>query len=164
MRGLWAGLVLAGVSPFMPCSSCSQIERFLVFYFKLSFTGFNFAGGESPHCYLTVGSKEVHKQNENRFADPAWMTKKFRICLGDGEVTPWYFFQAMMSNLRHQKSVKKVKKCEEVKVKAINFFCRRSNRWRLPSLLDRRSQLSRVRHWLIMNSDLEGSFVFLWYT
>ena len=29
----WAGLVLAGVSPFMPCSSCSQIEPVLFFVF-----------------------------------------------------------------------------------------------------------------------------------
>ena len=51
-------------------------------------------------------------------------------------------FQAMISNLRYQKSVKKVKKCEKVKVKA---FCLVgvSNRWRVPSLVDRRSQKSR---------------------
>ena len=67
----------------------------------------------------------------------------------------------MISNLRHQKSVKKLKKRKKVKVKAF-FFSRWSNRRRLPSFLDRRSQLSRVRHWLIMNRDLEGSFVFLW--
>ena len=27
-------------------------------------------------CYLTVGSKQVHKHTENRFADPARLTKK----------------------------------------------------------------------------------------
>ena len=32
---------------------------------------------ESPLiCYLTVGSKQVHKQKENRLADSAWLTKK----------------------------------------------------------------------------------------
>ena len=44
--------------------------------------------------YLTIGSKQVHKQKENRFADPAWLTKKkllFKIRLRDSEVTPWYF-------------------------------------------------------------------------
>ena len=80
---------------------------------------------ESPLiCYLTVGSKQVHKQKENRLADSAWLTKKkpwFRIRLRDREVTPWhFFFQAMISSLCHQKSVKKVKKCKKVKVKA--FF------------------------------------------
>ena len=114
-------------------------------------------------CYLTVGPKQVHKQKENRFADPARLTKKssawFRIRLRDSEVALRYFFQTLISNLRHQKSLKKEKKCKKVKVKA--FFCsRRSNRRRLLSLLDRRSLLSRVRHWL--NRDLEGSFVFLW--
>ena len=80
---------------------------------------------ESPLiCYLTVGSKQVHKQKENRLADSAWLTKKkkpwFRIRLRDREVTPWHFFQAMVSSLCHQKSVKKVKKCKKVKIKA--FF------------------------------------------
>ena len=49
----------------------------------------------------------------------------------------------MISNLCHQKSVKKVKKCKKVKVKAF-FLVGWSNRWRLPSLLDRRSQKSRL--------------------
>ena len=32
---------------------------------------------ESPLiCYLTVGSKQVHKQKENRLADSAWLTRK----------------------------------------------------------------------------------------
>ena len=48
----------------------------------------------------------------------------------------------MISNLCQQKSVKKVKKCKKVKVVGI-FFSWWSNRWRLPSLLDRRSQKSR---------------------
>ena len=35
--------------------------------------------------------------------------------------SPFGIFQAMISNLRHQKSVKKVKKCKKVKVKAFVF-------------------------------------------
>ena len=42
----------------------------------------------------------------------------------------------MISNLRHQKSVKKVKKFKKVKVKAFFFVA-------FTSLLDRRSQKSR---------------------
>ena len=66
----------------------------------------------------------------------------FRIRLRDSEVTLWYF-QAMISNLRPQKSLMKVKKCKKVKVKA--YF----SRWStgedcLPYLTD--GLKSRVRH------------------
>ena len=63
----------------------------------------------------------------------------------------------MICNLRHQKSVKKVKRCKKVKVKAF-FFSRRSNRRRLPSVPSYLTNgfKSRVRHWLILNRDLEG--------
>ena len=80
---------------------------------------------ESPLiCYLTVGSKQVHKQKENSFADQALLTKKSS---GSGYVLeiarlPLVFFQAMISNLRHQKSVKKVKKVQESKDKDIIFL------------------------------------------
>ena len=150
MCGLWAGLVLAGVSPFMPCSSCSQIERSLLFFCFLSTNPSPalLLREESPLiCYLTVGSKQVHKQKENRLADSEWLTKKikpwFRIRQEIARSPPWHFFQATISNLCHQKSVKKVKKCKKVKVKAF-FFSRWPNRWRLPSLLDRLSQKSRL--------------------
>ena len=115
------------LSPFMSCSSCSQIERSLLFFFFLSTNPSPalLLREESPLiCYLTVGSKQVHKQKENRLADSAWLTKKTPgsawIRLRDSEVSPWHFFQAMISNLCHQKSVNKVKKCKKVKVKA--FF------------------------------------------
>ena len=131
---------------FLPlCCSCRQIERSLLFIF-LSVNpppALLWREESSLICYLAVGSKQVHKQKENRFADPARLTKKALV-----QDTSWrerghplVFFQAMIRNLRHQKSLKKVKKCKKVKVKA--FFRRWSNRRRLPSLLDRRSQKSR---------------------
>ena len=102
---------------------------------------------ESPLiCFLTVGSKQVHKQKENRRADSAWLTKKkpwFRIRLRDSEVTLGIFFQAMISNLCHQKSLKKVKKCKKVKAKAFFFVGGQTGEDCLP-LLDRRSQKSRL--------------------
>ena len=83
----------------------------------------------------------------------------FRIRLRDSEVTPWHFFQAMISNVCHQKSVKKVKKCKKSKVKAFFFLVGgQTGEDCLPYLTD--GLKSRVCHWL--NRDLEGSFVFLW--
>ena len=86
--------------PFMLCSSCRQIERSLLLFL------FCFSTYTSPAlplreessliCYLTVESKQVYKQKENRFADPTRLTKKeiwFRIRLRDSEVTLWYFFK-----------------------------------------------------------------------
>ena len=72
--------MLAGVSPFIPCSrsSCSQIEPPLPFFWlSTNLSPALILREEGPLiCYLTIGSKQVHKQKENRFADQAWLTKK----------------------------------------------------------------------------------------
>ena len=117
---------------------------FFFFFFNLSFTNFNFAGGESPHLLSDSRIERSSQTKRKQVCGHSMVDKKkklwFRIRLRDSQVTPaWYFFQAMISNLCHQKSVKKVK------VKAI-FFSRWSNSRRLRSLLYRRSQLSRVCH------------------
>ena len=63
----------------MPCSSCSQIECSLL---STNPSPALILREESPLiCYLAVGSKQVHKQRENRFADPAWLTKKIGYLL-----------------------------------------------------------------------------------
>ena len=152
MCGLWAGLVLAGVSPFMPCSSCSQIERSLLLFFFF-FLSTNPSPAlllreESPLiCYIWQSdrNKFTNRKKAGLRTQHGWPKKN----AGSGYVLEpiarsplGIFFQAMISNLCHQKSVKKVKKCKKVKLKAF-FFSRWSNRRRLPSLLDRRSQRSR---------------------
>ena len=131
----------------MPCSSCSQIERSLLFFFlSTNPSPALLLREESPLiCYLTVGSKQVHKQKEKQARGLSMVDQKktwFRIRLRDSEVTPWHFFQAMTSNLCHQKSVNKVKKCKKVKVKAFFLVGGQTGEDCLP-ILDRQSQKSR---------------------
>ena len=139
---------LSSSQVFLPICHALVVGRLNVLFFCFFFStcplpALPLREESSLICYLTVESKQVHKQNK-KVCGPNKADKKelwFRIRLRDSEVTLWFFFQAMISNLRPQKSLKKVKKCKKVKVKA--FFSRWSNRRRLPSLLDRRSQKSR---------------------
>ena len=133
----------------MPCSSCWQIECSLLFFLSTNPSPALLLREESSViCYLTVGSRQVHKQKENRFAEPARLTKK-KALHSSGYVleiarSPFGIFQGIIRNLRHQKSLKKVKNCKKVKVKVFLI-----SRWStgedcLPYLAD--GLKSRVRH------------------
>ena len=81
----------------MPCSSCRQIEGSLLLFSTTNPSPALLLREESSLiCYLTVGSKQVHKQKENMFGGPSKVDEKkvwFRIRLRDSEVTLWYFFK-----------------------------------------------------------------------
>ena len=164
MCSLWAGLVLAGVSPFMPCSSCRQNERSLPF-FSLSLStnpspALLLREESSLICYLTVGSKQVHKQKEIRFADPARLTKKSS---GSGYVlevarSPFGIFCSNNKQPSPSEELEESKEVQESKGKGSFLVGGPTGEDCLPYLTD--GFKSRVRHWL--NRDLEGSFVFLW--
>ena len=123
MRGLWAGLVLAGVSPFI-CNALVAVRLnvlFFFFSFNLSFTGFNFAGGESSRLLSDSRIERSSQTKREEVCGPSMVGK--RRSSGSGYIleiarSPLVLFQAMISNLRYQKSVKKVKKCKKIKVKA----------------------------------------------
>ena len=95
-------------------------------------------------CYLTVGSKQVHKQKENRFADPEKLTKKklwFRIRLRDSEVT-FGIFSSNDKQPSPSEELEESKEVQESKGKGI-FFVGGQTGEDCRSLLDRRSQKSR---------------------
>ena len=71
---------------FLPLCHALVVGRLNVIFFFFFFFFFFFSTYPSPAlplreessliCYLTVESKQVHKQKENRFADPTRLTKK----------------------------------------------------------------------------------------
>ena len=148
MCGLWAGLVLAGVSPFMPCSSCSQIERSLLFFFfqlilhRLYFCGRrvrSFAIWQSDRNKFTNRKKTgLRTQNgwpKKTLVQDTWSKRE--------RGHPLAFFSSNDKQSLPSEEREESKEVQESKGKGI-FFSRLSNRWRLPSLLDRRSQKSRL--------------------
>ena len=151
MRGLSSSQV------FLPLCHALVVGRLNVLFFSffffllnLSFTGFTFAGGEFPHLLSDSRIETSSQTKRKQVCGPNKVDKKelqFRIRLGDSEVTLWYFFKQWLATFAQ--SLKKVKKCKKVKVKA--FFSRWSNRRRLPSSLDGRCQKSRsslIEPWL----------------
>ena len=94
-----------------------------------------------------IETSNCSQTKRKQVADPAWLTKKSS---GTGYVfaiakSPLGIFQETKSNLRHQKSGKKVKKCKKVKVKAFVFSVGgQTGEDCLPYLTD--GLKSRIRH------------------
>ena len=132
---------------FLPLRHALVVGRlnvlFFFFSFNWSFTGFTFAGEEFPHLLSDSRIEASSQTKRKQVCGPSKVDKNKGLIQDVLEIARSFFgiSQAMISNLRHQKSLKKVKKCKKVKVKA--FFSRWWNRRRLPSLLDQRSQKSR---------------------
>ena len=175
MCGLWAGLGLAGVSPFM---FYRQIERsllFLFFFFQLILHRLYVY-----FCGRRVSSFAVWQSDRNKFTNKKktglWTQQGWQKRSGSGyvlEIARSFFgiFSSKDKKPSPSEELEESKEVQESKGKGI-FFRRWSNRRRLPSLLDRRSQKSRSslildpcksrfnQYWL--NRDLQGSFVFHW--
>ena len=165
MCGLWAGLVHhTGVSPFSLCHALVRLNVLFFFFFQLILHRLYFCGRRvrSFAIWQSDRNKFTNRKKTGLRTQNGWPKKKkkkpwFRIRLRDSEVTPWHFFQEMISNLCHQKSVKKVKKSKKVKVKAFFLVGGQTGEDCLPYLTD--GLKSHVCHCL--NRDLEGAFVFL---
>ena len=152
MCGLWAGLVLTGVSPFMlqlQADWTFSTFFFFFFFFRLILHRLYFCGWRVPSfaIWQSDRNKFTNKKKTGLRTQQSWQKKSS----GSGYVleiarSPLVFFQAMISNLRHQKSLKKVKKCKKVKVKAFFSSVVKQAKIAAPYLTD--GLKSRVRHWL----------------
>ena len=99
-------------------------------------------------CYLAVGSKQVHKQKENRFADPARLTKKKSS--GSGYVleiarSPFGIFSSNDKKPSPSEELEESKEVQESKGKGVFFVGGQTGEDCLPYLTD--GLKSRVRHW-----------------
>ena len=109
----------------MPCSSCRHIERSPLFFFSTNSSPALLLREESSLiCYLTIGSKRVHKQKENRFADPASLTKK--ALHGSGYVleiarSPFGIFSSNDKQPSPSEELEESKQLQESKGKVIFF-------------------------------------------